>query len=82
MRDPERITVILDLLNQIWEKNPDLRFHQLLYILQSGFSQQHNNIGKVESAGEDGFARVGYDLFNVEDDTFMEYLQQIVKNGL
>ena len=81
MRDPTRITVILDLINQIWTKDPDLRFQQLVYILQSDFSQKNNNIGKVESPEKDGFSRIGYDFFNIEDDTFLEYLKEVAKNG-
>ena len=81
MRDPKRIKVILDLINQIWDKYPDLRFQQLVYVLQNGFSQKHNNLGKIEVTDEEGFTKVGYDLFNVEDDTFEEYLQEIARNG-
>ncbi|MBF9002712.1 DUF1040 family protein [Vibrio sp. NFV-1] len=40
MRDPKRIEELLTLLNQIWMRNPDLRFNQLIYDLQSGFSQK------------------------------------------
>lgn len=30
MRDPNRIKVILDRLEKVWEKNPDLRLGQLI----------------------------------------------------
>ncbi len=34
MRPPERIDQILELIGVIWKKNPNMRFMQLLYILQ------------------------------------------------
>jgi len=30
MRNPKRIPVIIETLEEIWEKNPDLRFGQLV----------------------------------------------------
>ena len=33
MRDPARIERILNKIGVIWEKNPDLRFGQLMYCL-------------------------------------------------
>lgn len=82
MRDPTRIEEVLGLINQIWQEQPDLRFQQLLYILQNGFSHKNNNVGKVEHIEEDGFTRIGYDLFNIEDDQFIEYLNEVVKSGI
>ena len=35
MRDPERIPVILGKLQDLWENNPDYRFFQLIYSLES-----------------------------------------------
>jgi len=77
MRDPNRIEELLDLINQIWMKDPDLRFNQLIYILQSGYSNHNNGVGKVTGRESDGFSPVGYDLFNLEDDAFIEYLRKI-----
>jgi len=38
MRDPDRIPVILQRLEQVWEKYPDLRFGQLiLNVLRNDF---------------------------------------------
>ena len=77
MRDPKRIQEILDLINQIWLKDPDLRFNQLIYNLQSGYSHINYGIGKVTEQETDGFSREGYDLFNLEDDSFIEYLRTV-----
>lgn len=30
MRDPERIDEMLDLIREVWQSNPDLRFGQLI----------------------------------------------------
>lgn len=38
MRDPNRIPMILQRLEKVWEKNPDLRFGQLiLNVLRNDF---------------------------------------------
>ena len=34
MRDPKRIAEFLGCLQEVWEKEPDLRFWQLMYILK------------------------------------------------
>ncbi len=81
MRDPKRIEEMLALINQIWNKQPDLRFNQLLCILQNGYSKENNGIGRVENNDQIGFTQVGYDFFSVEDDTFLEYLKAIDKKG-
>lgn len=35
MRDPERIPIILSKFQELWENNPDYRFFQLVYSLES-----------------------------------------------
>ncbi len=35
MRNPDRIDKVLDIIREIWEKNPDLRLGQLLLNLVS-----------------------------------------------
>lgn len=76
MRDPKRIKELLGLIESIWDKQPDLRFNQLLYILQSEYSQMNNNFGRVEAKDKDGYLKIGFDLFNVDDDKFIEFLRQ------
>ena len=61
MRDPKRISEALELINEIWSKNPDLRFFQLLDHLTYKY--------KVYSEVQD------VDLFNLEDDKFIAFLK-------
>ena len=80
MRDPYRIHEILKLLEQAWVKDPDLRFNQLIYNLQYGYSQSNGGIGQVKESSTDGFERIGFDLFNLEDDDFINYVQEVIEN--
>ena len=77
----ERINEFLNLINVLWGKKPDLRFNQLIYILQNGYSKKNGNVGKIESVEVDGFKQIGFDLFNTEDDKFLEYLKNEVQQG-
>jgi len=52
-----------------------MRYMQLLYILQLSFSQGNNNVGKVEESVDKSFSRIGFDLFNTEDEAFKEFLE-------
>jgi len=67
---------ILSLLQQVWSSNPELRFQQLIYILQNGYSKKNKDIEKVDRIDNDGFTVTGYDLFNLEDDQFAEYIRE------
>ena len=80
MRDSARIQVLLDLIQDLWLKDPDLRFNQLVYILQSEYSFKNGGIGLVKEQEVDGFAREGYDLFNTEDDAFINFLKMKISN--
>lgn len=69
---------MLDLLNTIWEKYPQLRFNQLMVILQTGFDE-----GKwVEKVIKDGLELSLPDLFNAPDEDFISYLEEVVDKGL
>ena len=78
MRPPERIDEILELIGGIWKKNPDMRFMQLLYILQMECAESQDGWGKVIERDKDGSERVGFDLFNFED----KALQKLLENHL
>jgi hypothetical protein len=80
MRDPERIQILLDLIKELWLRDSDLRFNQLLYILQSEYSLKNNGIGLVKEPEIDGFAREGFDLFNTEDDSFINFIKMKISN--
>ena len=75
MRPPERIDEILALISEIWKKDPDMRFMQLIYILQVKCAERNNGWGKVKETNKDGFEKVGFDLFHFEDKTFQMLLE-------
>ena len=80
MRDSNRIKEIFTLLEEIWIKNPDLRFNQFMYNLQRDYSNNHDGFGLVEANDADGFTKTGFDFFNLEDEEFIEYLRSLVVN--
>lgn len=57
-RDPQRIAAMLFLLKDLWERNPDMRFGQLI-----------GNIYRFENPGT-GIEQTG--LMNIEDDDFQK----------
>lgn len=75
MKDPKRIQEILDLIYEIWQRSPELRFNQLIYNLQFDYSQKNGGIGQVKKTSSDGFEQVGFDFFNLDDSAFIEYLR-------
>ena len=82
MRSESRIAEIQALIESIWRANPDLRYMQLIYLLQLSYTQQHDRNGIVETEDSDGFPKVGFDLFNVEDAKLIRFLQLVAKNGM
>ncbi len=75
MRPKDRIERILNLVRETWEQDPDMRFLQLMSVFQCLYSRENNDIGKIEVKEEDGFAKVAFDLFSVEDDAFESFLK-------
>ena len=71
--------VILDLLKQAWELDPDMRFMQLIFNLQANYSHKNNNAGLVEKIGQEGTSIRGFDLFNVEDDVIEKFLVEYIE---
>lgn len=39
MRDPERIERIMSMVQAIWKQEPDMRFFQLMAVLESRYSK-------------------------------------------
>ncbi|TQF70023.1 hypothetical protein [Pseudoalteromonas luteoviolacea] len=78
MPDPERLGELLGLIHILWKEDEDQRFNQLIYNLQREFSFLNNNLGKVVEKAGDGIESIGFDLFNVEDGLFIEFLKQKV----
>ncbi|EHH2504894.1 TPA: DUF1040 family protein [Vibrio parahaemolyticus] len=76
MRDPKRIETTLSLLKELWSNNTDLRFNQLIYNLQREFSLENDGKGKITEISQEGIQHVGYDLFYIEDDIFIQFLER------
>ncbi len=81
-RDINRIEELCTVLEDVWLTQPELRFNQLLYILQSKDSEQNNNVGKVCSDDGIDVAQTGFDFFNVEDSDFIAFLKKVRLEGL
>ena len=84
MRNPERIKLVLDLIGKIWETYPDMRFNQLLSLLQDKYAEekdahQETFWDKQEYNGIVTYQKtVIVELFYVEDELFIEFLQKEV----
>jgi uncharacterized protein YihD (DUF1040 family) len=76
MRDPNRIETTLSLLKELWSNNTDLRFNQLIYNLQREFSLENDGKGQITEISQEGIQHVGYDLFYIEDDIFIQFLER------
>lgn len=82
MRDPARMNKVLHALSYIWQRQPDTRFNQLIHNLQWEYSSTraydyheilweedvHNGIRSYRQ-------KKVIDLFNVEDDDFIKFLE-------
>lgn len=92
MRDPQRITIAVNLIQKVWEKYPDSRFFQLVSWLEWEYSKQNGGFGQqnvLKPLGEKD-NRLGVtgnvyttvkevDLFNLEDDLLIPFLENILK---
>lgn len=81
-RDSERIGKILNLFQEIWELNPDMRFYQLIDLLQHEYSSKNNEFGKREGFEIDsqGYKLpISYiDLFYLEDEDLERFLEEYI----
>ena len=82
MRKPERINQLMYYLNYIWKKQPDTRFNQLIHNLQYEFNSYRGNIYKEDFWRKDEHNGIVMyqkqsivDLYNVEDELFIEFLK-------
>jgi hypothetical protein len=86
MRNPERIPQVMSLLTLIWDRQPDTRFQQLIHNLQHEYAHKHG-VGQKDNLWEKEVWRgiESYrkfpivDLYNLEDEAFIEFLQEKVK---
>ena len=82
MRNIARIESITQKIHKIWTSNPDLRFFQLVYLIQSKYSEANSGYGCIEKTIKDGINMTGYDLFNVEDSEFEMFIDKVLNEGL
>ena len=79
MRNPKRIKTIMNILTEIWELQPDIRFNQLIHNLQTEYANKYQAYIRKAYVDEVGLVMtpVTYtDLFNVEDGDFLTFLQE------
>lgn len=76
----------MNLLTQIWQKQPDTRFHQLINNLQFEYSAKNDEAGRVTGYqmeklghGINFFPIIYIDLYHLEDEKFIEFLREKVK---
>lgn len=80
-RDPKRIDRIMNLINEIWQQHPTMRFFQLLDWLEHEYSKRNDGFGRREGYEIDEksitqpFATI--DLFYLEDQEFEAFLLKI-----
>jgi hypothetical protein len=77
MGDINRISTLLELLNCIWQSNQDIRFNPILYILHSRYCNDVDEACRVLDENSANDPRMGFDLFYVKDDQFIEFLKRI-----
>lgn len=85
MRDINRISRVMSLLEIIWEAHPDLRFNQLLDSIQRSYVNEESKTSikfyynKEEFNGNEYYVPTAVlDLFYLEDDKFEIYLKKLV----
>lgn len=82
MREKARIQRILSLLETIWQRQPDVRFNQLVSNLQYMYSAQNEGYGKrkVVEKCDSGDMETSYlDFFYLEDTEWEGFLKSIVE---
>jgi len=83
MREIERIDRILDLIKELWMLDPDLRFLQMMWNLQAGYSRDNNGEGLIEYEVLENGVPYKYqysDLFHLEDDKLEKYLVALIES--
>ena len=60
-RDPHRIKLVLEQLEEYWKARPDLRLAQVLTTMQANYARARKE-------------KIRQDLFYVEDEVFLEQL--------
>lgn len=71
MRNPQRISVMVDKLEKIWEMWPDLRFGQLV---------ENFKTLAMKLNGEKFLITTSVDLFYLEDDRIIDAMDYVIDN--
>lgn len=84
MRNPNRRKRVMDLISLIWDKQNDTRFNQLTHNLQREYANKKGSYRTTLYRKEEFKYHTVYgeetvvDLFDVEDEEFIEFLQEKV----
>ena len=77
---------MMNLIQQIWLTMPDMRFHQLVDMLQHEFSKQkpsgimYKDV-LISHSGDEPYTKIKQpDLFYVEDELFEAFLEEWLNN--
>lgn len=82
MRNLTSITEILQLIQKLWEKRPDLHFFQFISWLEHEYSRQNRDYGEKLILVEDHnlFVKATQiNLFYLEDNNFLDWLKKEVQ---
>lgn len=58
MRDPARIPDMIELINSIWQENPDLRLGQLIYIAHARSNSRADVFNIEDSSLKQGLLEI------------------------
>ncbi len=89
MRNPERIDVAMKALTEIWKRNPDVRFHQLVESLKTQYvedNEAHYHViksYKTEYYNGKPVENTVFtiDMFYLEDDEWINFLINFAEKG-
>lgn len=89
MRNPERINVAMMALTEIWKRNPDVRFHQLIESLKTQYVEDneahHHVVKSYKTEYHNGVpvedAVFSIDMFYLEDDKWIDFLVSFAERG-
>jgi len=89
MRNLERIDVAMNALTEIWKRNQDMRFHQLVESLKSQYVEENEAHYHVIKSYRTKFYNgnpveepvFSIDMFNLEDDEWIDFLVGFAEKG-
>ena len=76
MRDPKRIKLILDKIEQIWTKSPDMRLMQLLSNVLYGANKSKRSYNR-----DDVLKKGGYSDSNTPEIKFVQFIDDMINDA-